>query len=71
MSPYDRIAVTAACIDIPSPLIEQLSVGGRLIAPVLKDSRQDLVLLEKGIEGTQRRVICEVLYVSLRGMYGS
>ena len=71
MSPYDSIAVTAACIDIPSPLIEQLSVGGRLIAPVLKHSRQDLVLLEKGIKDIQRRVICKVLYVSLRGIYGS
>ena len=71
MSPYDSIAVTAACIDIPSPLVEQLSVGGRLIAPVLKDSGQDLVLLEKGIKGIQRHVICKVLYVSLRGIYGS
>ena len=71
MSPYDRIAVTAACIEIPSPLIEQLSIGGRVIAPILDDDTQDLVFLEKGIEGIQRHVICEVLYVSLRGIYGS
>jgi protein-L-isoaspartate(D-aspartate) O-methyltransferase len=71
MSPYDSIAVTAACIEIPAPLIEQLKIGGRLITPVLKDGVQHLVLLEKGADGTQRHVICEVLYVSLRGIYGS
>jgi protein-L-isoaspartate(D-aspartate) O-methyltransferase len=71
LSLYDRISVTAACVDVPSPLIEQLVVGGRLIAPVLKDDEQLLVCLEKGTKGVQRRIICEVLYVSLRGVYGS
>ena len=71
MSPYDSIAVTAACIDIPSPLIEQLNIGGKLIAPVLEDGTQKLVLLEKGVKSIQRHVICEVLYISLRGIYGS
>ena len=71
MSPYDRIAVTAACMEIPRPLIEQLTIGGRLIAPVLEDDVQLLVLLEKGRRSTHKRVVCEVLYVSLRGIYGS
>ncbi len=71
MSPYDRIAVTAACMEIPSPLIEQLCIGGRVIAPVLGGEAQDLVFLEKGIGVIQKQVICEVLYVSLRGIYGS
>jgi protein-L-isoaspartate(D-aspartate) O-methyltransferase len=69
-SPYDRMAVTAACAEIPPPLIEQLYIGGRLIAPVLEGDRQTLTLFEKSVEGIQRRVICEVLYVSLRGTYG-
>ncbi len=71
MSPYDRIAVTAACVEIPRPLIEQLTIGGRIIAPVLEDDVQLLVLLEKGGRGMRKRVVCEVLYVSLRGIYGS
>ena len=71
MSPYDKIAVTAACMEIPSPLIEQLTIGGGVIAPVLEHDIQELVLLEKGDKGIQREVICEVLYVSLRGVYGS
>ena len=71
MSPYDRIAVTAACIEIPSPLLEQLSIGGRVIAPVLEDDTQELVFLEKGVKDIQRHVVCEVLYISLKGIYGS
>jgi protein-L-isoaspartate(D-aspartate) O-methyltransferase len=70
MSPYDRIAITAACIAIPAPLIDQLKIGGRLIAPVQKHEDQELVLLEKGANEIQRSVICEVLYVPLRGPYG-
>lgn len=68
--PYDRIAITAASKAIPAPLIEQLCLGGRLIGPVQKGDRQDLVLVEKGARGVQRRVICAVLYVPLRGEYG-
>ncbi len=33
-APYDRILVTAAAPDIPSPLIEQLKDGGILVIPV-------------------------------------
>ena len=47
LSPYDRISVTAACIQIPPPLVEQLKVGGKLIAPVVENGIQYLVLLEK------------------------
>lgn len=71
LGPYDRIAVTAACIKIPPPLIKQMKIGGRLIAPVLEDEAQDLVLLKNSGSGIEQQVICKVLYVSLRGIYGS
>lgn len=70
MSPYDRICITAACNEIPPPLIEQLREGGRLIAPVVKGGIQDLVLLEKSDRGVKEKTICEVLYVFLRGRFG-
>jgi protein-L-isoaspartate(D-aspartate) O-methyltransferase len=70
MSPYDRIAVTAACVEVPPPLFDQLRTGGRVIAPIIKGRMQELVLFEKDNEGVHRNVICEVLYVSLRGDYG-
>jgi len=33
-APFDRIMVTAAPEQIPQPLLDQLAVGGRLVAPV-------------------------------------
>jgi protein-L-isoaspartate(D-aspartate) O-methyltransferase len=69
-APYDRICLTAACPEIPPPLVEQLRTGGRLIAPVIERGTQNLVLLKKTEEGVRREIICEVLYVSLRGRYG-
>ena len=70
LAPYDRICITAACPDIPPPLIDQLKTGGKLIAPVIREEIQELVLLEKSEERLDRRVICEVLYVNLRGIFG-
>jgi len=70
LSPFDRICITAACSEIPPPLIEQLRAGGRLIAPVIEQGTQDLILLEKSRKDIKRRVICEVLYVSLKGRHG-
>ncbi len=69
-APYDRICVTAACPGIPPPLTEQLAPGGRLAAPVISAEGQDLVLLEKREDRTSSRVVCQVLYVNLRGRYG-
>jgi protein-L-isoaspartate(D-aspartate) O-methyltransferase len=69
-APYDRICVTAACPDVPAPLIEQLATPGRLIAPVLVGTRQRLTLLEKTAGGVRRTNLANVLYVSLQGRYG-
>jgi protein-L-isoaspartate(D-aspartate) O-methyltransferase len=70
-APYDRICVTAACPDVPPPLIEQLTQRGRLIAPVIEDLRQRLTLLEKTADGVNRKHVVDVLYVSLQGRYGA
>jgi protein-L-isoaspartate(D-aspartate) O-methyltransferase len=69
-APYDRICVTAACPDVPQPLIEQLAVRGRLIAPVIEATRQQLTLLGKTVDGVWRKSLADVLYVSLQGRYG-
>lgn len=52
------------------PLLAQLKTGGRLIAPVKEGDIQKLVLVKKEPMGTEREVICQVLYISLRGRYG-
>lgn len=69
-APYDRICLTAACAEIPSPLMDQLKAGGRLIAPVREGGAQNLVLVKKEAGGATKEVICQVLYISLRGRYG-
>jgi protein-L-isoaspartate(D-aspartate) O-methyltransferase len=70
-APYDRICVTAACPDVPPPLIQQLAIPGTLIAPVLEGTRQRLTLLEKTADGVRRTALVNVLYVSLQGLYGA
>jgi protein-L-isoaspartate(D-aspartate) O-methyltransferase len=70
-APYDRISVTAACREIPQPLIEQLVADGKLIAPIIGRGIQELVLLEKRAEGLKRTVICDVLYLPLKGIFGT
>jgi protein-L-isoaspartate(D-aspartate) O-methyltransferase len=70
LQPHDRIAMTAACTEIPPPLLEQLAVGGRLIAPVIGAIGQDLTVFEKSATGVSQKFVCTVLYVTLRGQYG-
>jgi protein-L-isoaspartate O-methyltransferase len=55
-APYDRICVTAACLDVPPPRFEQLGARGRLTAPVLEGTRQRLTLLEKTVDGVRRTI---------------
>jgi protein-L-isoaspartate(D-aspartate) O-methyltransferase len=68
--PYDRIAVTAACVEVPEPLLAQLAVGGRLIAPVIAGGGQDLIVSGKSATRVSRDFVSQVLYVNLRGRYG-
>jgi protein-L-isoaspartate(D-aspartate) O-methyltransferase len=70
-APYDRIAITAACAEIPPPLVAQLTVGGRIIAPLLEGGTQRLTVITKCADATTREVLCDVLYVRLQGQYGS
>lgn len=71
-APYDKIGITASCPKIPDPLIHQLKPRGKLMAPIgHPEFPQDLVLLEKGRNGTLKiKPIEKVLYVPLKGKYG-
>lgn len=44
-APYNAILVAAAAPSFPQPLLEQLSEGGRLIAPIGGEDHQELVLV--------------------------
>jgi protein-L-isoaspartate(D-aspartate) O-methyltransferase len=69
-APYDGIVVTAACPDIPPPLIEQLAEGGRLVLPVGERYSQILTLVrkEKGKITTEPSIGC--IFVPLIGKFG-
>lgn len=71
-APYDAISVTASTPSMPPPLVEQLKVGGRLIAPVGGRSLegQDLLLVEKTEGGLVERSLMKVVYVPLLGKHG-
>ena len=46
-APFDGIMVTAAAVEVPVALLEQLKIGGRLIAPVGKPTAQTLLRFTK------------------------
>ncbi len=64
-APYDGILLTAAPHAVPPALFEQLSVGGRLIAPVGPEGRQELFLYTKGETRTERKSLGSVSFVPL------
>ena len=69
-SPYDRIMITAACTEIPLPLLDQLADDGLLIAPV-GDSSQSLVLLQKTRKGIiEIKNESHYVFVPLLGKFG-
>lgn len=49
-APYDSIIVTAASPRIPSHLIQQLKINGRLVAPIGIKSHQDMYLIIRSSE---------------------
>ncbi len=65
-SPFDAVILTAAPPEIPQPLLEQLKVGGRLIAPV-GVHWQELVLVERTEEGYVRTKLIPVAFVPMTG----
>lgn len=69
-APFDRIIVAAAAPDIPPPLIEQLVLGGRLIAPVGDRFLQKLVILTRTADGVQSRDSIACVFVPLLGRHG-
>lgn len=65
-APFDKIMVTAAPDEVPRALVEQLAVGGVLIAPV-GVVEQVLTIVRKTPGGLVRRETIPVLFVPMTG----
>ncbi len=67
-APFDGIILAAAGLGIPDALLDQLDIGGRLVAPVAKnEEEQQLVVVERvSSQRYQRTVLEEVFFVPLQ-----
>ncbi len=63
--PYDAIVVTAAAPALVDALIEQLAVGGRLVAPVGGPGGQVLLQLTRQVDGIVQEELAPVSFVPL------
>ena len=64
-APYDAIIVTAAASSIPSSLVNQLSVFGRIVMPLKMNDGQRLIKLKNTKNGLVKKIIQEVVFVPM------
>jgi len=69
-APYNGIMITAATPAIPAPLLDQLAIGGTVVAPVGDREIQELVTVTKKESGIVRLTHGGVRFVPLIGEYG-
>ncbi len=70
-APYDAILVAAAFPQVPAPLAEQLSEGGRLVQPIGLGGADEVVLFEQRGGALERsRLVTGAHFVRLYGQHG-
>jgi len=69
-APFDAILVTAGSPSIPSPLEEQLKVGGTMVIPVGSRSSQKLLKIRRTSTGFLEKELGRCNFVALVGEYG-
>ena len=70
-APYDGILVAAGGPEVPQPLLEQLSEGGRLVVPVgPAQDKQRLIRVTRTAEGYTYEDCGACAFVPLIGRYG-
>ncbi len=69
-APFDRIIITAACPEMPKPLINHLSKNGIIIAPVGTQYVQKMIIGIKKGKNFSTHSIGEFVFVPLTGKYG-
>jgi protein-L-isoaspartate(D-aspartate) O-methyltransferase len=70
-APFDAILVSAAFPSVPTPLVEQLEPGGRLVQPVGYGGAENVTLFVRTWEGLERvRLVTGAHFVRLVGRHG-
>jgi protein-L-isoaspartate(D-aspartate) O-methyltransferase len=64
LAPFDAILLTAAPPEVPPALVEQLALGGRLVAPI-GTGEQDLRVLERTAAGIVSETLFPVRFVPM------
>jgi len=66
-APYDKCIITAACPEIPNPVIKQIKIGGRIVAPVNHFFGQRMMVIDK-ISGKKfkKKDLGSFIFVPLR-----
>ena len=69
-APFEAITVTAGAPDVPQPLLDQLTMGGRLVVPIGDAFSQTLVRVIRTKRGFKRKDMGGCHFVKLIGKYG-
>lgn len=64
MAPFDAIVVTAAPPQVPTTLVDQLCIGGRLVIPIGTEY-QELLVVSKSQSGVEREGVIPVRFVPM------
>ncbi len=68
--PFDAIIVTAGAPEVPTHLVSQLDMGGRMVIPVGDRYSQDLIKLVRGKDGIHQSNLGGCRFVKLVGEHG-
>jgi protein-L-isoaspartate(D-aspartate) O-methyltransferase len=66
-APYDGILVAAAPLQVPEALLQQLTVGGRLIVPIGPEGEQELFRFTRREQKVEKQSLGGVAFVPLLG----
>ncbi len=69
-SPFEAIIVTAGAPEVPEKLVQQLTIGGRLVIPVGNRFSQTLLKLRRDEDGVHKTGLGGCRFVKLIGEHG-
>lgn len=69
-APYDRVIITAACPQIPPPLLEQIKEEGIIVAPLGQREQQYMARAIKRSDKLEFNFLGPFVFVPLQGKYG-